>query len=132
MSKRTIETFGRANVMTKVRWDSDLREYTVQLLVDGKRDPRADYFTNDKADAMSTAIAMLARAVHIHRDPALANLYITAETFAAGNEDMRYAWRRAGHAMQGIALFHGYTSTVGAEACFLRDFFYTRATLCAD
>lgn len=45
-----------------VRFDSDLSEYTVALYANGRYLPNADYFTDDRADALQTAWAMLSRA----------------------------------------------------------------------
>lgn len=42
----------------KVYWDSDWQEYRARLFVNGDPHIAADYFTDDKDDAMSTAEVM--------------------------------------------------------------------------
>lgn len=40
---------------TKITWDKEFGEYRVRLFVDGVYQAGADYFTDDKQDAESTA-----------------------------------------------------------------------------
>ena len=49
------------NNFAKVYWNREWREYLVKLFIDGIHMPKADYFTNDKADAISTANRMMAK-----------------------------------------------------------------------
>lgn len=58
-----IETFKNADSMVKVEWSKTWEEYRVRLFqVKGmtlKAQKPADYFTDDKLDAIRTARAML-------------------------------------------------------------------------
>lgn len=56
---RTISTFTTHRVITKVRYDSEVSEYRVELHTDGVHNKAADYHTDDKADAMVTAESMM-------------------------------------------------------------------------
>lgn len=51
MSLRRIKTPSLCTDLVKVYFDSDVQEYIVKI----KGKPEADYFTNDKSDALSTA-----------------------------------------------------------------------------
>ena len=55
MSRRTIAniTAGRASV--RVTYSSDWQEYRARLSIDGHPQESADYFTDDKGDAIGTA-----------------------------------------------------------------------------
>ena len=60
MSKRTITTYAgrnrRGRPMTiKVRYYSDTEEWVCEVTIDGCRREQADYFTNDRGDALATA-----------------------------------------------------------------------------
>lgn len=44
-----------------VLFDDDLEEFKVELRLLGRRQKGATYFTNDRDDALGTAMAMLAR-----------------------------------------------------------------------
>ena len=57
MKRIHIETLG--DKTAKVYRDSDFDEYRVRLYIGGKLHARADYFTGDKSDAISTAAAMV-------------------------------------------------------------------------
>jgi hypothetical protein len=46
--------------LVKVYRDSANDEFVCKLFISGKHKPRADYFTNDKADAIATAEHMVA------------------------------------------------------------------------
>lgn len=46
---------------TKVYPKNEFGEYRVRLFIDGRKYPPADYFTNDKSDAVETAKVMLQR-----------------------------------------------------------------------
>lgn len=52
---RKIASFTHGNRTATVRKDADLGEYVVQFTKDDKRQPRADYFTGCKQDAIGTA-----------------------------------------------------------------------------
>ena len=41
------------------KFDRHLGEYVVRVYIDGKRDPSADYYTDDKADAVESHKAMV-------------------------------------------------------------------------
>lgn len=43
------------NKEAKVYWDSYTKEYTVKFLLDGKHQDKADYYTNDREDAIATS-----------------------------------------------------------------------------
>ena len=62
MAKRLIDTVWTGSIRVKTYYDSEWQEYTCVLLVNGKRIDEATYFTNDKADAISTAQDMMLRA----------------------------------------------------------------------
>ena len=56
MSKRIIKAFRNEQGQTVVvRYDTEWQEYTCEI----KGSPDATYFTDDKADALSTAEVML-------------------------------------------------------------------------
>lgn len=64
MSNRLVKTITGDTVFDSVRIyrDSDNQEYCCKLSLDNKYQPDADYFTEDKLDAISTAYQMLVRA----------------------------------------------------------------------
>jgi hypothetical protein len=65
MANRLIHTtFSEYTQLTaaKVYWNSELEEYTVKLIIRNKYYPDADYFTNDKQDALASALAMVSGA----------------------------------------------------------------------
>ncbi len=55
MSKKLIAVIGRGPHEVKVHRDSELGEFTARL----NGDPKSDYFTDDRDDAIATADAML-------------------------------------------------------------------------
>jgi len=57
MKRIHIETLG--DKIAKVYRDSDWQEYRVRLYIRGELHAPADYYTSDKADAISTAAAMV-------------------------------------------------------------------------
>jgi hypothetical protein len=71
MSKKRVEQFIAPDnsVGVKVYYDSDWREYTVRLYLDGKLHPSADYFTPDKQDANATAKHMYDHNIHSIKFP---------------------------------------------------------------
>lgn len=56
---KLVAALNGASRTVKVYYDSDLAEYVAKLYVDGKHYEPADYFTDDKGDALGTASAML-------------------------------------------------------------------------
>ena len=58
MSRRTISKHMAHAHVVMVTYESDLREYRARI----DRDPKSDYFTDDKQDALDTASAMLTHA----------------------------------------------------------------------
>ena len=48
-----------AKITTKTIRDEATEEFTVQLFIDGVRQPLCDYFTDDPEDAKQTAAAMI-------------------------------------------------------------------------
>jgi hypothetical protein len=62
-SKRLIDTISDGSAQVKVYYDSELEEYCCKLYVGGAYRSNADYFTNDKSDALDTARAMARKAV---------------------------------------------------------------------
>ena len=50
------------DIKVKTVYNPDYQEYVDKLYVDGKYQPDADYFTDDKQDASDTAKAMKRRA----------------------------------------------------------------------
>lgn len=64
MARRKIhETAETGGFMAKVYRDAENDEYRVALWHNGRKVENADYFTNDKADALDTAAAMVADAI---------------------------------------------------------------------
>lgn len=61
MAKKLLRTWTKAPAIVKVYWNSDDREYSVRLWCGGVERKKAEYFTDDKADALGTAQAMLDR-----------------------------------------------------------------------
>lgn len=57
MKRIHIETLGDKSA--KVYRDSEYDEFRVRLYIDGKLNALADYFTNDKTDAIDSALAMV-------------------------------------------------------------------------
>lgn len=55
---KTVGTFQNGKRSVKVKFNRDYEEYVAELTVEGKRLPDADYFTNDKDDAIGTAKQM--------------------------------------------------------------------------
>jgi hypothetical protein len=64
MARRKIAEFSNGNRMTKVYRDSQWDEYRVTLYVDNAKVDGADSHTDDKADAMATAKAMIGLGQH--------------------------------------------------------------------
>ena len=58
---RTIRTVQKGNRTVRVRYNSEWQEYVCQLYIKGMH-MRTDYHTDDKMDALQTAVVM-ARAV---------------------------------------------------------------------
>lgn len=58
MAKRRIHAETTGERMVKVFYDSDMGEYIVRLYVNGILYPPADYFTDDRQDAIDTSAAM--------------------------------------------------------------------------
>jgi hypothetical protein len=56
MAKRKIQTFANNSKMASVYRNAEFDEYEVRFSTDGEDFPDADYFTNDKQDAIETAI----------------------------------------------------------------------------
>ncbi|MGL4649733.1 MAG: hypothetical protein ACRC1H_10025 [Caldilineaceae bacterium] len=50
-----------ADASAIVLFDADYEEFRVELRVKGRHQKAADYFTDDRKDALGTAAAMLAR-----------------------------------------------------------------------
>ena len=59
--RRLVQTFTAGTVAIKVYYDSDLAEYCCELYKAGIHYEPADYFTDDKADALASAQDMLRR-----------------------------------------------------------------------
>lgn len=58
MARKLIDSMSVLERTVKVYRDSEWQEYVVRLYVDGKLQPNADYFTNNKEDALSTGACM--------------------------------------------------------------------------
>lgn len=58
-SAKPFGPFGKPNHEAKIHYDASLQEYRVRLYINGKAQPDADYFTNDRTDAENTAIRMI-------------------------------------------------------------------------
>lgn len=56
---RTIQAFGTFERITRVIFNREFEEYVVRVYINGKHYAPADYFTDDKADAISNARVML-------------------------------------------------------------------------
>lgn len=59
MSKRLIFTGSEGTARVKAYWNHEDQEYTVRLWCNGQERKGAEYFTDDKADALATSKAML-------------------------------------------------------------------------
>ncbi len=59
--RKLLQTQAAGAKTAKVYRDTDTDEYVVKFFVDGKHQPQADYFTDDKQDAMNTARAEVNR-----------------------------------------------------------------------
>jgi hypothetical protein len=65
MTRRLIDRalpfgpFGKPGREGRIYWDPELREYSVELYIDGKKVTGATYFTDDKQDAENTAVCMM-------------------------------------------------------------------------
>lgn len=58
MTYRTIKTLtGQAQAWAKVQWSAEWQEYRVRFYKHAEYQSEADYFTDDKADALGTAHA---------------------------------------------------------------------------
>ena len=57
MARRLIHTETVLNRTTKVYRDAEWEEYRVVFYIDGKKQPDADYHTDDKKDAYRSAIS---------------------------------------------------------------------------
>lgn len=70
MSKRKITAYTNHNRTAVVYWNSEFEEYSVTLKIDGKIYKPAEYFTNDKTDALQTAQAMInGAAMNVRANP---------------------------------------------------------------
>jgi len=58
MTYRKIATVNRPRVEVVVAYDASVREYRCRIVADKAQQPDADYFTNDKDDALATAKLM--------------------------------------------------------------------------
>lgn len=58
MSRRTIATKTAGRAVVRVTYCNDWQEYRARLTLDGITNEAADYFTDDKADALQTAQIM--------------------------------------------------------------------------
>lgn len=58
MTYRKIATVTRPRVEVVVAYDASVREYRCRIVADKTQNPDADYFTNDKDDALATAKLM--------------------------------------------------------------------------
>jgi hypothetical protein len=61
MTARKITEYTNGERRAVVRYNVEYEEYVVQLFVNGTRNYDADYFTNDRDDAISTMRAMVER-----------------------------------------------------------------------
>lgn len=62
MAYRTVKTVhGDAQCWARVQWSPELEEFRVRFYRHAERMEEADYFTDDRADAMGTARAEVAR-----------------------------------------------------------------------
>ena len=59
MAKRKIHTVYKEAREVRVYWNAEFSEYVCRLYDHGELYIPADYFTDDKADAIETACAML-------------------------------------------------------------------------
>jgi len=59
MAKKLISTGARGTARVKVYWSYEDREYTVRLWCGHQERKGAEYFTDDKKDALATSEAML-------------------------------------------------------------------------
>jgi hypothetical protein len=97
MTFRKIETITRPGVEVVVGYDASVREYRCRLIENGKPQEPADYFTNDKADAMATA-EMMATSTYANvvkqRADALSQDTLT---FASLKGIVVRVWQQIGH-----------------------------------
>lgn len=56
---RTDLTVENGNMAASIAWETDIEEYRVRLYKDNKAYPPADYFTDDREDAICTARHMV-------------------------------------------------------------------------
>jgi len=56
---KTQVTIGTEDFLVKVYKDSDWNEYVCRLFINGTENKDASYHTDDKLDALDTAVAML-------------------------------------------------------------------------
>jgi len=68
---RLIKTLKNGTHTVKVKYHSAWNEYRVQLDTAGKHIEAADYFTDDKQDALNTAQDMLKRTMYFMGMPAI-------------------------------------------------------------
>lgn len=55
MARRLIARIEDGNKVARVYRDTEWDEFVVKFWVDGERREQADYYTNDRGDAISTA-----------------------------------------------------------------------------
>lgn len=54
------------STLVRVAYDPETDEYVAQLVRDGRRVPDADYYTDDREDAIATATAMIDHIIALH------------------------------------------------------------------
>lgn len=64
---RTVHTIENGERKAVVQWSALAHEYRVRLWIAGVCDPQADYFTDDREDAIGTAEELARDPVAVHR-----------------------------------------------------------------
>lgn len=54
------------STLVRVAYDTETGEYVAQLVRDGRRVPDADYYTDDRDDAIATGTAMIDHIIALH------------------------------------------------------------------
>lgn len=114
-------TVTRPGVEVVVGYDAGTGEYRCRLKIEGKPEPEADYFTNDKADAFGTAREMAAAAGKglVQRKAAS----IPPATLAELRRIVEHVWQQIGpdFVQAGIDAGDPLTNDAAIEGCLDAD-----------
>lgn len=87
MANRKIAEFKHAGNTVKVSYNPEFKEYRARIYHGGIANENADYFSDDKADALQTAQTMLKECTRVSHEPSVKSLFASqakATSFGAG------------------------------------------------